>query len=65
MTESEDDPSGPDAQHAKPYRPEDFVSLQYVPPTAVQRGWADLKVAAAVTAVVIVVAMCAHIMGFV
>ena len=64
MIESEDDPDGQDAQHAEPYRAEDFVSLQYVPPTAVQRGWAELKVAAAVAAVIIVVAMCAHAMGF-
>ncbi len=63
MTEPEDEPDGEDARHAEPYRPEDFVPLQYVPPTAVQRDWASLKVIGAVTAVIVVVAMCARIMG--
>ena len=64
MVEPQDDPDGQDARHAEPYRPEDFVSLQYVPPTPMQRELARLKIVGAVTAVIVVVGMCARILGY-
>ncbi|WP_349312305.1 hypothetical protein [Brevundimonas subvibrioides] len=64
MGEQQDNPEGQDPEHAEPYRPEDFVQLQYVPPTELQWRWARLKVVGALTAVVVVVGMCARIMGY-
>lgn len=52
-----------DAKGATPYRPEDFIKVQYVPPTRMQREWSKLKIVGAVTGVMVVLAMCARVAG--
>jgi hypothetical protein len=63
MTEPEDRPGDDDEAHARPYRPEDFTKLQYVPPTHFQRAVAKLKIIGALTGLLIVVALCARVVG--
>jgi hypothetical protein len=65
MTEPQDWPEGEDEAHARPYRPEDFTKLQYVPPTHFQRAVAKLKIVGALTGLLIVVALCGRVAGIV